>query len=121
MTRGYVGDTQFAVLPTVEAIHTMIITVFIQLVSISPMPCYRLIDFFLFLSQIVLQKLWRKPTFDNFLSALTLCGFASYLFGWHVHEKAIMIVLIPYGYCIIKYFKRIIRNTALLTPVRLLD
>lgn len=34
MTRGYVGDTQFAVLPTVEAIHTMIITVVIQLVSI---------------------------------------------------------------------------------------
>ncbi|KAG2195064.1 hypothetical protein INT47_003930 [Mucor saturninus] len=77
MTRGYVGDTQFAVLPTVEAIHTMIITVLVQL--------------------IVLQKLWRKPTFNNFLSALTLCGFASYLFGWHVHEKAIMIVLIPYG------------------------
>ncbi|KAI9253284.1 dolichyl glycosyltransferase [Helicostylum pulchrum] len=77
MTRGYVGDTQFAVLPTIEAIHTMIITVVVQL--------------------IVLQKLWRKPTFDNFLSSLTLCAFASYLFGWHVHEKAIMIVLIPYG------------------------
>ncbi|KAL9549308.1 hypothetical protein MBANPS3_005264 [Mucor bainieri] len=77
MTRGYVGDTQFAVLPTVEALHTMIITVLVQLV--------------------VLQKLWRKPTFDNFLSSLTLCTFASYLFGWHVHEKAIMIVLIPYG------------------------
>ncbi|KAI8053182.1 glycosyltransferase family 57 protein [Gilbertella persicaria] len=77
MTRGYVGDTQFAVLPTVEAIHTMIITVLVQM--------------------IVLQKLWRKPTFDNFLASLTLCGFASYLFGWHVHEKAIMIVLIPYG------------------------
>ncbi|GAA5813364.1 hypothetical protein MFLAVUS_006842 [Mucor flavus] len=77
MTRGYVGDTQFAVLPTIEALHTMIITVVVQLV--------------------VLQKLWRKPTFDNFLSSLTLCAFASYLFGWHVHEKAIMIVLIPYG------------------------
>lgn len=32
MTRGYVGDTQFAVLPTIEAIHTMIITVVVQLV-----------------------------------------------------------------------------------------
>lgn len=77
MTRGFVGDTQFAILPKIEAIHTMIITVLVQLV--------------------VLQKLWRKPTFENFLSSLTLCGFASYLFGWHVHEKAIMIVLIPYG------------------------
>ena len=33
MTRGYVGDTQFAVLPTIEAIHTMIITVIVQLVK----------------------------------------------------------------------------------------
>ncbi|KAI7900736.1 glycosyltransferase family 57 protein [Cokeromyces recurvatus] len=77
MTRGYVGDTQFAVLPTIEAIHTLIITVVIQL--------------------IVLQKLWRKPTFNNFLSSLILCTFSSYLFGWHVHEKAIMLVLIPFG------------------------
>lgn len=35
MTRGYVGDTQFAVLPTIEAIHTMIITVVVQLVHYS--------------------------------------------------------------------------------------
>lgn len=33
MTRGYVGDTQFAVLPTIEALHTMIITVVVQLVG----------------------------------------------------------------------------------------
>ncbi|KAI9491216.1 Dolichyl pyrophosphate Glc1Man9GlcNAc2 alpha-1,3-glucosyltransferase [Zychaea mexicana] len=77
MTRGYVGDTQFAVLPDVQASHTMILTLIAQLA--------------------VLQLLWRKPTFDNFLSALTLCGFASFLFGWHVHEKAILIVLIPYS------------------------
>ncbi|KAI8997743.1 glycosyltransferase family 57 protein [Pilobolus umbonatus] len=77
MTRGYVGDTQFAVLPTVSALHTLLLTVFVQL--------------------IVLQKLWRKPTFNNFLSSVVLCGFSSYLFGWHVHEKAIMIVLVPYG------------------------
>ncbi|CAO3588912.1 unnamed protein product [Absidia cylindrospora] len=77
MTRGYVGDTVFAVLPTVEAIHTLILTIVMQL--------------------LVLQVLWRQPTFDHFVSSLTLCGFASYLFGWHVHEKAIMLVLIPYS------------------------
>ncbi|KAI8372861.1 glycosyltransferase family 57 protein [Radiomyces spectabilis] len=77
MTRGFVGDTNFAVLPIIDASQTMIITVIVQLV--------------------VLQVLWRKPTFDHFQSSLTLCGFASYLFGWHVHEKAIMLVLIPYG------------------------
>ncbi|KAI7870863.1 glycosyltransferase family 57 protein [Spinellus fusiger] len=77
MTRGYVGDTQFALLPAIEAKHTMIITVLVQLA--------------------VLQVVWRKPTFDNFLSSLTLCTFASYLFGWHVHEKAIMIILVPFS------------------------
>ncbi|CAO3620418.1 unnamed protein product [Cunninghamella blakesleeana] len=77
MTRGYVGDTVFAVLPTIQPIHTLILTVLFQILT--------------------LQVLWRKPTFENFISSLTLCGFASYLFGWHVHEKAIMIVLIPYG------------------------
>ncbi|KAI8328316.1 family 57 glycosyltransferase [Chlamydoabsidia padenii] len=78
MTRGYVGDTVFAILPTVQAIHTLILTVLVQL--------------------LVLQVLWRRPTYDCFISSLTLCGFASYFFGWHVHEKAIMLVLIPYSF-----------------------
>jgi alpha-1,3-glucosyltransferase len=33
MTRGFVGDTKFAVLPQVDAIHTLIITVIAQIVS----------------------------------------------------------------------------------------
>ncbi|KAI9288125.1 glycosyltransferase family 57 protein [Umbelopsis sp. AD052] len=77
MTRGFVGDTKFAVLPQVDAIHTLIITVIAQLIP--------------------LQLLWRKPTFNNFLTSLVLCGFASFLFGWHVHEKAILLILIPYS------------------------
>lgn len=102
MTRGYVGDTQFAVLPTIEAIHTMIITVIVQLVIHLIIYIYIDLTINSCFLQVVLQKLWRKPTFDNFLSSLTLCGFASYLFGWHVHEKAIMIVLIPYGYVLLQ-------------------
>ncbi|KAH9938562.1 glucosyltransferase [Fomitopsis serialis] len=44
---------------------------------------------------IYLIKLWRAPTYKSFVTALTLCGWASFMFGWHVHEKAILLVLVP--------------------------
>ncbi|GAW07676.1 glycosyltransferase family 57 protein [Lentinula edodes] len=46
-------------------------------------------------SAIVLIKLWFHPTYKSFLTALTLCGYSSYLFGWHVHEKAVLLILVP--------------------------
>ncbi|KIY67436.1 glycosyltransferase family 57 protein [Cylindrobasidium torrendii FP15055 ss-10] len=74
-SRGLVGDTVFAVLPNVEPIHTFTVTVALQ--------------------SIILFKLWRNPSYKSFVTALTLCGYASYLFGWHVHEKAVLLVLVP--------------------------
>ncbi|RKO92977.1 glycosyl transferase [Blyttiomyces helicus] len=75
LTRGLVGDTTFALLPAVQPIHTVIFTVFSQIPS--------------------LLKVWVEPTPDRFMDSLIMCGFGSYLFGWHVHEKAILLVLIP--------------------------
>ncbi|KAG7449254.1 glycosyltransferase family 57 protein [Guyanagaster necrorhizus] len=74
-SRGLVGDTVFAVLPNVQPIHTFTLTLAFQ--------------------SIVLLKLWSNPTYKSFLTALTLCGYSSYLFGWHVHEKAVLLVLVP--------------------------
>ena len=74
-SRGLVGDTSFAVLPNVKPIHTFLITISLQM--------------------IFLVKLWRVPTYKSFLTALTLCGYTSFMFGWHVHEKAVLLVLIP--------------------------
>lgn len=82
VTRGLVGDTSFAVLP-----------------NISPKLCFTLTLAF----QIqALTRLWLKPTWDTFVGALTLCGYASFLFGWHVHEKAILLVIIPFSLIALK-------------------
>ncbi|KAI9507722.1 glycosyltransferase family 57 protein [Russula earlei] len=56
-------------------IHTFIITIIFQ--------------------SVFLVKLWRTATYRSFLTALTLCGYTSFMFGWHVHEKAILLVLVP--------------------------
>jgi len=74
-SRGLVGDTIFAVLPNIRPIQTFLITLAFQL--------------------IFLTKLWFVPTYRSFLTAMTLCGYASFMFGWHVHEKAVLLILIP--------------------------
>ncbi|KAJ3490073.1 hypothetical protein NLI96_g1691 [Meripilus lineatus] len=74
-SRGLVGDTVFAVLPNIKPLHTFAITILFQ--------------------SVYLFKLWRLPTYKSFVAALTLCGYTSYMFGWHVHEKAILLVLVP--------------------------
>ncbi|KII95236.1 glycosyltransferase family 57 protein [Plicaturopsis crispa FD-325 SS-3] len=74
-SRGLVGDTVFAVLPNIKPIHTFVLTIASQ--------------------SIFLVKLWRTPTYKSFLTALTLCGYSSFMFGWHVHEKAVLLVLVP--------------------------
>lgn len=93
-SRGLVGDTVFAVIPNVKPIHTFIITVAFQLVSL-PLLCLQAVISYMISFKIWLVKLWRVPTYRSFVCALTLCGWISFMFGWHVHEKAIMLVLVP--------------------------
>ncbi|KAB5558007.1 glycosyl transferase [Coniochaeta sp. 2T2.1] len=82
VTRGLVGDTSFAVLP-----------------DITPRLCFALTLLF---QGIPLIKLFARPTWDNFVSATTLCGYASFLFGWHVHEKAVLLVIVPFSLICLK-------------------
>ncbi|RDW65244.1 alpha-1,3-glucosyltransferase-2 [Coleophoma crateriformis] len=77
VTRGLVGDTSFAVLPEITARMTFISTLFFQIIP--------------------LIKLFFDPSWETFIGAVTLCGYASFLFGWHVHEKAILLVIIPFS------------------------
>jgi len=82
VTRGLVGDTSFAVLPEITARMTFVLTLFFQVVP--------------------LIKLFFDPVWDTFIGAVTLCGYASFLFGWHVHEKAILLVIIPFSLIALK-------------------
>ncbi|KAF9348742.1 glycosyl transferase [Mortierella sp. NVP85] len=70
-TRGLVGDTAFGVLPAVTAQDTLIATVVLQIPG--------------------LISVFRKPTFERFVGSIALSAFASFLAGWHVHEKAILL------------------------------
>jgi len=41
--------------------------------------------------------LWRKPSFATFVDTLLYVSLTSFQFGWHVHEKAILMSLLPIG------------------------
>lgn len=77
VTRGLVGDTSFAVLPEITPRTTFILTLTFQIIP--------------------LIRLFMDPTWETFIGSVTLCGYASFLFGWHVHEKAILLILIPFS------------------------
>ena len=76
MTGGLVQDISHAVLPSVPPFATAVVT----LLAILP----------------AVVKLWLSPhSLTSFLRALTICAWSSFMFGWHVHEKAILLVIIP--------------------------
>lgn len=76
MTGGLVQEFSHTILPNI----TPLITVICTIIGITP----------------ALYKLWKlggQP--HNFIRCLVLCALTSFLFGWHVHEKAILMVIIP--------------------------
>ena len=61
---------------------------------------YKSIDNFditILFTQPALAYLWFKKNTNavDFLKCLVLCGYASFTFGWHVHEKAILMTTVP--------------------------
>lgn len=75
-TRGLVQDVFFIVLPNISPKVCFLLTLFYDILSILP---------------VLLQ-----PSFKRFIGALTLNAYASFLFGWHVHEKAVMLIIFPF-------------------------
>ena len=74
-TGGLVKVSQFAVLPSPSPSATLL------LVLLAMLPC--------------LFSLWRNPRPQSFLSAAAYAALCSFMFGYHVHEKAILMVTIP--------------------------
>ncbi|XP_066502804.1 probable dolichyl pyrophosphate Glc1Man9GlcNAc2 alpha-1,3-glucosyltransferase [Hoplias malabaricus] len=76
MTGGLVQEFQHSVLPTVSPLMTLICT----LLSILP----------------ALFCMWRRPNgVRGFLHCVVICALGSFMFGWHVHEKAILMAILP--------------------------
>lgn len=92
-SKGLVSDVTFNILPQIPPKITFALTLFYQLLALLP--------------------LFFNCNFKRFIGSLTLCGYGSYLFGWHVHEKAIMLVIIPFTFLVIL-------DKRLLTPYMLL-
>ena len=69
-TSGKVGETAMLVLPAIGAGHTALLVLLAQ----AP----------------VLVGTWRRPDPAAFAPAVAFCGLAAYLFGYHVHEKALL-------------------------------
>ncbi|KPP69266.1 putative dolichyl pyrophosphate Glc1Man9GlcNAc2 alpha-1,3-glucosyltransferase, partial [Scleropages formosus] len=76
MTGGLVQEFQHSVLPSVSPLITLICT----LISVSP----------------ALFSIWHRPCgARGFLRCCVICALGSFLFGWHVHEKAILMAILP--------------------------
>jgi len=77
MTGGLVEVASHAVLPDVLPGHTFLLT----LVAMTP----------------VLWSVWRRPHPRLFIWAVVYCQFCSFMLGYHVHEKAILMAIVPLG------------------------
>ncbi|XP_046648135.1 probable dolichyl pyrophosphate Glc1Man9GlcNAc2 alpha-1,3-glucosyltransferase [Daphnia pulicaria] len=76
MTGGLVQEFEHSILPSVGPKTTLICTLLALIPAI-----------------VILLRQPNQPRV--FVRAIVLCAFASFLFGWHVHEKAILIVITP--------------------------
>uniref|UniRef100_A0AAZ3QSV7 Alpha-1,3-glucosyltransferase n=1 Tax=Oncorhynchus tshawytscha TaxID=74940 RepID=A0AAZ3QSV7_ONCTS len=78
MTGGLVQEFQHSILPSVSPSITLICT----LLSIMP----------------AVLSIWCRPRgARGFLRCLVVCALGSFMFGWHVHEKAILMAILPFS------------------------
>ncbi|XP_035744124.1 probable dolichyl pyrophosphate Glc1Man9GlcNAc2 alpha-1,3-glucosyltransferase isoform X2 [Vespa mandarinia] len=78
MTGGLVQEEIFIVLPTPKPITTFVLTFIGMVPALYVLLCKKF-----------------AITSKHFLRCLILCALTSFIFGWHVHEKAVLTAIIP--------------------------
>ncbi|XP_071874031.1 ALG6/ALG8 family glucosyltransferase xit isoform X1 [Bombus fervidus] len=78
MTGGLVQEQSFLILPTPTPIVTFLLTIFTMMPALYCLLC---------------KKEYMNS--KQFVRCLVLCVLCSFMFGWHVHEKAILTAIIP--------------------------
>jgi len=43
----------------------------------------------------MLYKIWKTPSSKNFLHGVVIAAWTSFMFGYHVHEKAVLNIILP--------------------------
>lgn len=76
MTAGLVQEYDHVVLPSIRPLHTLVLTVTATVPSL-------------------VHACLHAVHWTHFVRCISMCAFAAFMFGWHVHEKAILIVIIP--------------------------
>lgn len=79
-TGGLVKTYEHQVLPVITPLATFLIT-FLAMLPI--------------IIKLATVKYDQRTTAQTFVKGIVLCACTSFLFGWHVHEKAILLILIP--------------------------
>ncbi|KAA3675351.1 alpha-1,3-glucosyltransferase, partial [Paragonimus westermani] len=85
MTGGLVGQVKHIALPNVRPLHTAILTFTFMLPSL--IRCA--------LKSSAFVSLQAPARYTEYLTALVGAAWSSFLFGWHVHEKAVLMILLP--------------------------
>ncbi|KAF5394567.1 Alpha-1 3-glucosyltransferase [Paragonimus heterotremus] len=88
MTGGLVGQINHVVLPNIRPLHTVTLTLSFMLPSL--IRCA--------VKSSAFGSLQASTRYTEYLTALVGAAWSSFLFGWHVHEKAVLMVLLPLKY-----------------------
>jgi len=79
-TGGLVQEFDHQFLPSIKPITTFVLT----FIAVVPCTC-----------KLFFSKFDKQSTHRQFIKSIVICACSSFMFGWHVHEKAILLVLIP--------------------------